>query len=133
MALVVLDASVIIGFLDLEDALHDACVAAFSEHQHDNLLIPASVYAEILVAPYRTSTEAVAEVDAFLSDFAVKVEAITAAIARTAAQLRSGHKSLRIPDALVLATADEIDADIVLTGDESWTKIRRRVTVVRAR
>ena len=133
MALVVLDASVIIGFLDPEDALHEACVAALSERRHDNLLIPASVYAEILVAPYRTGAEAVAEVDAFLSDFAVKVEAITAAIARAAAQLRSARKSLRIPDALVLATADEIGADIVLSGDESWTRTSQRVTVVHPR
>ena len=132
MALVVLDASVIIGFLDPEDALHDACVAALSEYQHDDFGIPASVYAEILVAPYRTSAEAVASVEAFLSDFAVKVEPITAAIARAAARLRSGRRSLRIPDALVLASADEVGADVVLTGDESWTKISRHVTVVRA-
>lgn len=132
MALVVLDASVIIGFLDPEDALHDACVGALSRHQHDDLTIPASVYAEILVAPYRTGAEAVAEVEAFLSDFSVEVEPITSAVARAAARLRSARMSLRIPDALVLATADEIGAEIVLTGDESWQKVSRRVTVVRA-
>jgi predicted nucleic acid-binding protein len=133
VALVVLDASVIIGFLDPEDALHDACVAALSERQDDKLVIPASVYAEILVAPYRTGAEAVAKVDAFLADFAIKVEPITATMARAAAQLRSSCKSLRIPDALVLASADEIGADVVLSGDESWKKTSRRVTIVRAR
>ena len=132
MALVVLDASVIIGFLDPEDVLHDACVDALSRHQHDELVVPASVYAEILVAPYRTSADAVAGVEAFLADFAVKVEPVTAAIARAAARLRSERQGLRIPDALVLASAEEIDADVVLSGDESWTKTSRRVTVVRA-
>jgi predicted nucleic acid-binding protein len=132
VALVVLDASVIIGFLDPEDALHDSYVEALSTYQRDDFGIPASVYAEILVAPYRAGAEAVAEVEAFLSDFAVKIEPITAPIARAAARLRSGRRSLRLPDALVLATADELGADRLLTGDESWTKISRRVTLVRA-
>jgi predicted nucleic acid-binding protein len=132
VALVVLDASVVIGFLNPQDTLHDACVAALSEHQHDNLVVPASVYAEILVAPYRASADAVAKVEAFLSDFGVTVEPVTATIARAAARLRSERKSLRLPDALVLASADAIGADVVVSGDESWTKSSRRVTVVRA-
>ena len=44
----------------------------------DDLLAPASVYAEILVAPYRTGHEAVAEVDVFLADFSVEVAPVTA-------------------------------------------------------
>jgi predicted nucleic acid-binding protein len=133
VALVVVDASVMIAFLDPEDALHDPSVGALSKHQHDDLGIPASVYAEILVAPYRAGAQAVAEVDAFLTDFAVTIAPTTAAIARAAARLQSRRKGLRLPDALVLATADEVGADRVLTGDESWTKISRRVTLVRTR
>ena len=120
MALVVLDASVVIAFLDPDDALHEAAVGALAEYQHDELLIPLSVYAEILVAPYRKGAEAVAEVEAFLADFAVRIETMTPAIARAAAQLRSQSRSLRLPDALVLATGDALEADRVLTGDESW-------------
>lgn len=77
MALVVLDASVVIAFLDPDDALHDAAVEALTEHQREELVIPLSVYAEILVAPYRRGAEAVAEVEAFLADFAVRIEAVT--------------------------------------------------------
>jgi len=130
VALAVLDASVVIAFLDPDDTLHEAAVAALTEHQHDQLVIPASVYAEILVGPYRKGVEAVAEVEAFLADFAVRIEAITPAIARAAARLRSDSRSLRRPDALVLATADEVAADTVLTGDESWTTLSRRVTLL---
>lgn len=132
MALAVLDASVVIAFLDPDDALHQAAVVALTEHQHDKLVIPASVYAEILVGPYRKGVEAVAEVEAFLADFAVRIEAMTPAIARAAARLRSDSRSLRLPDALVLATADETAADTVLTGDESWTTLSRRVTLLQA-
>ena len=133
MALVVLDASIIIGFLDPEDALHGACVAALTDHQHDDLVVPASVHAEILVGPYRAGPEAVSEVEAFISDFGIQIEPINASIARIGARLRSERKSLRLPDALVLACGDEIEADVVLTGDESWAKLSKRVAVVSER
>jgi predicted nucleic acid-binding protein len=131
VALVVLDASVVIAFLDPDDALHDAAVNALSEHQHDELVIPSSVYAEILVAPYRRGPEAAGEVEAFLADFAIRTEAITPAVARAAARLRSEFGSLRLPDALVLATADELEAESVLSGDESWVRVSSRVTLIR--
>jgi predicted nucleic acid-binding protein len=133
VALVVLDASVIIGFLDPEDALHDACVAALTEHQHDDLVAPASVYAEILAAPYRAGSQAVAEVESLVSDLGIRIEPITASIARTAAQLRSERTRLRLPDAFVLAIGEEMKADAVLTADESWAKLSKRVEVVRKR
>jgi len=130
VALVVLDASVVIAFLDPDDALHDAAVDALTEHQHDELLIPLSVYAEILVAPYRRGETAVAEVETFLADFSIRVEAMTPSIARAAAQLRSTSRSMRLPDALVLATADALEADSLLSGDESWSRISGRVTLI---
>jgi predicted nucleic acid-binding protein len=133
VALVVLDASAIIAFLDPDDALHDAAVDALAEHQHDELLIPLTVYAEILVAPYRKGAEAVAEVEAFVRDFAIRIETMTPAIARAAAQLRSQTRSLRLPDALVLATADELEAETVLTGDESWARFSSRVVLIQER
>lgn len=133
MALVVLDASVVIAFLDPDDALHQAAVEALTEHQHDELLIPTSAYAEILVAPHRRGAEAVAEIEAFLSDFAIRLESLTPAIARAAAKLRSESRSLRLPDALVLATAEELGAEVVLTGDESWARISGRIRLVQRR
>lgn len=133
MALVVLDASVVIAFLDPDDALHAAAVETLTKHQHEELLIPATVYAEILVAPYRRGAESVAEVEAFLADFAVRIETLTPAIARAAAKLRSESRSLRLPDAVVLATTDELEADTVLTGDESWARISGRVTLIQGK
>ena len=133
MALVVLDASVIIAFLDPDDALHDAAVEALTEHQHDELLIPTSAYAEILVAPHCRGTEAVAEVEAFITDLAIHLETLTPAIARLAARMRGGSRSRRLPDAFVLATAEELGAEVVLTGDESWARISERVTLIQRR
>jgi predicted nucleic acid-binding protein len=130
VALVVLDASVVIAFLDPDDALHAAAVEALTEHQHNELVIPSTVYAEILVAPFRRGTEAVAEVEAFLADFAVHIEEVSPAIARAAAQLRSESRSLRLPDAVVLATADQLEVERVVTGDESWARVSGRVTLI---
>lgn len=132
MALVVLDASAVIGFLDPGDSLHPACVAGLRSHQHDDLVLPASAYAEILVGPFRAGAEAVAAIDAFLADFSVTVAPLTPLRARTAARLRSGHRSLRLPDALVLATAEELEAEVVLTGDASWRRVTKRATVLRS-
>ena len=52
--------SLVIGFLDPEDGLHDVFVAALADRQRDGLVVPASVYAEIFVAPYRAGSDAVA-------------------------------------------------------------------------
>jgi len=130
VALVVFDASVVIAFLDPDDALHDAAVEALTEHQHDELLIPTSAYAEILVAPNRRGVEAVTEVEALVADFGIRLEMLTPPIARAAAKLRSEFRSLRLPDALVLATTEELHADTVLTGDESWARISGGVTLI---
>lgn len=52
MALAVLDASVVIAFRDPADALHARAVAAFRSHRSDELVLPASVYAQVLVGVY---------------------------------------------------------------------------------
>jgi len=46
-----------------------------------------------------------------------------------AARWRARHQALRLPDALVLATADAA-ADVVLTGDKQWAAPDRRVSVI---
>lgn len=130
MALVVLDASVVIGFLDSGDALHEPSRAALSAHRGDELVVPASVYAEVLVAPYRAGPEAVATIDAFVADLALRVEPLSAFIARAAAVLRARHTSLRLPDAYVLATAEDLEADAILTGDRGWVDVSPRVVLV---
>lgn len=129
MALVVLDASVIIGFRDPEDALHDASVAAISQHRTDEFVIPVTVYAEILVGPFRTGPRAVEALDKFVEELPIRVDGITTEMARAAARLR-GRRGVRLPDALVIAFAEAKRADVLLTGDARWRRLSRRVRVV---
>ena len=52
MALIVLDASVLIALLDPNDALHTAARAALARYAGDDLKLPASAYAESLVGEF---------------------------------------------------------------------------------
>lgn len=66
MALIVLDASVVIAHLDARDALHTQATNYLDSHAGDDFRLPASAYAEVLVEPARTGrsadlTEAVAK------------------------------------------------------------------------
>ena len=130
MALALLDASVIIAFRDPADALHRRAVAAFRTYGSHELVLPASVYAEVLVAPLRHGSAAVASLEAFISDFGMRIVSLTPEIARRAAALRAATPSLRLPAAFVLATGDALEAAVVLTGDEAWPKLSARARLM---
>jgi predicted nucleic acid-binding protein len=53
VALIVLDASIVIALLDPKDALHAAALQASIAHAGEDLRVPASALAETLVAPSR--------------------------------------------------------------------------------
>ena len=134
MALTILDASVIIGVLDADDAHHDAARAAVSQavERGDALAVPASAYAECLVAPARRGSDAMRAVDRFLTDLSADVEPITRQVASRAAVLRARHGArLRLPDALVLATAMHLRAGRVITTDRRWPKSEILIEVLR--
>ena len=123
MDLTVLDAGVVIAVLDGTDAHHAASVRVVHEavSRGDRLVLPASAYAECLVAPCRRGKEAVDTVDAFVDALPAVVEPITRAIAAQAAELRARHGTrLRLPDALVVATALGLKATRVITTDAEW-------------
>ena len=130
MALIVVDASVVVGFLDAEDEHHRAAVAVLKASASDDLVLPATAYAEVLVAPAKKGSGAIARVDEALVALTLRIESVTPAIARSAAMLRARYRSLRLPDALVLATADVLGAARVLTADRTWPKISRKVRLI---
>ena len=129
MAIVVVDASVVIALLDGGDAHHAAAVAALAKTGRERLILPASAYAEILVDPWRRGADAVAVIRRFVTDLGIHVEPLTLDIAERAARLRARHGALRLPDALVLATADALDA-VALTCDRAWPRASRRARLV---
>jgi predicted nucleic acid-binding protein len=130
VALTVLDASVLIAFRDPADALHNRAVAAFRTYGSEELIMPASVYAEVLVGPLRVGPRAVASLEQFIGDFGMRIAPLTPEVARFAASLRAATPSLRLPDAFVLATGEAMNAAIVLTADGAWPKLSARVRLI---
>lgn len=123
MGLTVLDAGIIIAVLDADDAHHHAAREALRDvlDRGGRLALPAPAYAEAMVGPHHRDRDAAATVDAFIDALPAIVEPATRDIARAAAALRGRHgRSLRLPDALVLATAEVLGAESVLTTDSGW-------------
>jgi predicted nucleic acid-binding protein len=130
VALVVLDASVAIAFLDAADPHHSGAVAALTRLQGSDMVLPASAYAEMLVGPARRGRAAVDAAREFVIDLALRVEPISTDIAERAAGLRAAHRALKLPDALVIATADALEATLLLTADRTWTRVSRRARMI---
>ncbi len=132
MGLIHLDAGIIIGLLDADDVHHDAAtvVASSAQRNGDRLAMSASAVAECLVGPARRSDAAVDVVISLLARLPIDVVALDISIARTAVTLRARHHALRLPDALVIATAVEAGASELITTDRGWpTRSRLRIDV----
>jgi predicted nucleic acid-binding protein len=133
MGLTVLDAGVVIAVLDAGDAHHKAALTALAacRDRGDDLALPASAYAECLVAPSRRGADAIATVDRFVDALPARVEPATRSIAASAAVLRGAHgPALRLPDALVVATALNLGADRILTTDARWPALPVPIALV---
>jgi predicted nucleic acid-binding protein len=123
MGLTVVDAGVIIGVLDANDAHHRAAVDALRHAQDrgDAVAIPASAYAEAMVGPSRLGAAALATARDFVARFPIDVVPLDVDTADRSAALRARHGTrLRLPDALVVATALELGAGVLVTTDRRW-------------
>lgn len=121
---VVLDSDAVVGFLDRSDALHVAAEEAIRElivsHQ---LLVSAVTYAEVLTGA-RLGHHDEDEVRGFFFELTSGILSVDIEIAEKAAELRSRAKSLRMPDALILATADIApEVELILTGDKQMERV----------
>ncbi len=126
MGLIHLDAGVIIGFLDANDAHHqparEVLAAALEAGAH--LAIAASAFAECLVGPARRGDAAIATVRGLVERVPIAIIPLDDEIATIAARLRADHRALRLPDALVIATAIGASADQLVTTDHTWPSAR---------
>lgn len=127
MGLIHLDAGVIIGFLDGNDSHHVAASAALSDAlgRNDRLFMAASALAECLVSPARKGQEQIDLVGQMIDRLPIRVVSLDAEIAAQAAVLRATHRSLRLPDALVIGTAACAGADRLVTTDHNWPTAKK--------
>jgi predicted nucleic acid-binding protein len=131
VALIVLDASVLIAVLDGDDVHHRAARTALEEHAEDDLRVPAHTLAEALVHPARTGRDR--EVRRLIAALEIVIDPIDEEVAVVAARLRTKHgSSLRMPDALVIAHANVRKAKKVLTADARWAQWSSGVEILRS-
>jgi predicted nucleic acid-binding protein len=127
MGLIHLDAGVVIGLLDTTDAHHESATDALAGaiRSGDRMAMAASAFAEGLVGPSRRGRSAVDTVNELFARLPIEVVDLSADIARFAASIRAKHTSVRLPDALVIATAAHAEADRLITTDRRWPTARK--------
>jgi predicted nucleic acid-binding protein len=109
----ILDASVLIGLLDTADTHHERAIddVEAADREGQQLLLPASAYSETLVAFARARR--LEEARRAITAMGITIVSLTDTIAERAAELRARHSRLRLPDAIVLATAQEMSGSLL--------------------
>jgi predicted nucleic acid-binding protein len=121
---VILDSDAVIGFLDRSDALHASADAAVRKFIHEQrLLVSVVTYAEVLTGA-RLGHHDEGRVRGFFDELIFEVLPVDLEVADKAAELRSQRKVLRMPDALILATAEaNVEVELIVTGDAGAAKV----------
>jgi predicted nucleic acid-binding protein len=131
MGLSVLDASVVIALFDAGDVCHRAAAAEVaSARSRDTIVVPATAMSEALVGLYGKGPAKGREMERLI-DALGRVAEVTREIGRRAARIRA-QRQIKLPDALVLATGQELDAHAILTFDRRWETVDQRVRVISA-
>ena len=125
MGLILLDSTVIVGFLDSDDALHEAAVTRFREIVGSDPLVASIIsYAEVMTG-VGLGHHPKERVEGFIETFVSDLLPVDKPVATRAAALRADRKSLSMPDVLILATADvQPDVETVLCADGDWPKVK---------
>ncbi|WP_300018258.1 PIN domain-containing protein [Pseudonocardia sp.] len=133
MGAVVVDASVVLAFLNPRDTMGAAVrrVLGACRERADTFVLPASVLAESLVWTARDRPDRLADMVSRLTSLFGPGRVVDRDVAVAAARLRAGHRSLRLPDALMLAVG-VIENATVLTCDTRLRAVDPRVQVVGA-
>jgi predicted nucleic acid-binding protein len=108
-----LDANVAIALFDGTDAHHTRAVDEITAaiNRETSFLMPASAYSEIMVHAIRQQRGEL--VERFVARLGMEIVPVDREIAARAAELRAEHRTLRLPDALVLATAHVRDVALL--------------------
>ena len=107
--MIVLDANVLIGFLDATDPHHDASLALLERHFVDGFASNVLTVAEALVHPTRVERQDAAM--ASLTRIGVQVIDLVSSEAGLLAGVRSAYR-LRMPDAVALHTAIQSGSEL---------------------
>lgn len=127
--MIVLDANVLIAFLDRDDAHHEAALDLLERRLVDGLAASVLTVAEALVYPARAGREASAMES--LSAIGVQALPVTASSAEALARVRSKQR-MRMPDAVALHAAVSTSSELA-TFDDALAAAAENAGVVVAR
>jgi predicted nucleic acid-binding protein len=122
MGVALLDSSTVIGFLDASDVLHVSADAGIRRAGGEHMLAVSVVTIAEVLAGAKLGHHDEDAVQRFFARSIARRFVLDELAAKRAAGLRAAYRSLKMPDALILATAD-LHADVVLTGDERWLDV----------
>ncbi len=122
MGVALLDSSAIIGFLHADDALHPAADQAIRTLAREHVLAVSAVSCAEVLTGAKLGHHGEATCRRFLTEVATHHLPVDTPTAERAAELRARNRTLRMPDALILASAD-LGADVVVSGDERWADV----------
>ncbi len=126
---IVIDANVLIAFLDGDDAHHEDAISLFEHRFLDGFAASVLTVAEALVHPTRAGRQDAAL--ASLRTVGVVVVPLDASDAAALARVRSEYR-IRMPDAVALYTAMSTGAELA-TFDASLASVAARAGVIVAR
>jgi len=126
-----LDASVAIALFTANDAHHERAKVQLDAalDRDDSLLMAASAYSEIMVHAVRNGEADL--IDRFVDRLRMEIVPADRKIGRRAAELRAEKRSLRLPDALVLATAQARRAPL-LSFDAAVARVARELDLAQS-
>lgn len=122
---VALDSDIVVGFLDRSDPLHGPADVALRELAGSQpFFVSVITFAEVSTGA-RVGHHPLAAVDEFFADLISRIIPVDVEIGERAAELRAATKSLRMPDALILASAEiDPEVDLLLSGDRDLAKLQ---------
>lgn len=122
---VVLDSDAVFGFLDRSDALHKAADAAIRKlAAKQPILVSVITYAEVITGA-RLGHHDEERVRGFFAEVVSRIVPVSVEIVDVAAELGARAKALKMPDALIVASAEtEPEVDLLLSGDRDLAKLR---------
>lgn len=122
---VALDSDAVIGFLDTSDPLHPAAEARLREllDRAEPLIASIVTFTEVLTGA-KLGHHPEEGVRGFFDDLIAEIVPVEMEVAERAADLRGQRRSLRIADALILATADlHPEVDLLVCGDRKSMQV----------
>lgn len=130
MASALFDSSAIIAAFNSTEPSHRACVSAMGAVPRSMRSVSVVTRAEVMTGAYSHSSEAVERVGGMLADAIGVVEPVSEEIADTAAQLRADNPSVKLPDALIVATGQVLGVGLIFTTDKKMTRLDQRVKLL---